>query len=119
MYNVFICVIRFIYTYRIASNKRPTSRKRLPRINAPLFHILFYKRPLRINTPPPPPPPFFNSFKSCGFNLNTNGSEDGLIHCFKEGESCQNGRQQLISQLDVLNEPCRPNSFDLITDSIR
>ena len=28
-------------TYRIASNKRPTSRKRLPRINAPLFaHII-------------------------------------------------------------------------------
>ena len=50
-------------------------------------------------------------------NLNTNGSEDGLIHCFKEGELCQNGREQLISQLHVLDEPDRPNRFDLITDS--
>ena len=70
--------------YRTASNKRP------------LFLILFYKRP------------FSNSFKSCG---NTNGSEDGLIHCFKEGELCQNGRKQLISQLHVLDE------LDLITVS--
>ena len=49
-------------------------------------------------------------------NLNTNGSEDGLIHCFKEGEPCQHGREQLISQLDVLDDPDRPNPFDLITD---
>ena len=45
------------------------------------------------------------------------GLEDGLIHCFKEGEPCQNGREQFISQLDVLDEPDRPNPFDLITDS--
>ena len=50
-------------------------------------------------------------------NLNTNGSEDGLIHCFKEGEPGQNGKEQLISQLDVLDELDRPNPFDLITDS--
>ena len=50
-------------------------------------------------------------------NLNTNGSEDGLIHCFKEGEPCQNDREQLISQLYLLDEPNRPNPFDLITDS--
>ena len=46
-------------------------------------------------------------------------SEDGLIHCFKESEPCQNGREQLISQLDVLDKPDRPNPFDLITDSRR
>ena len=50
-------------------------------------------------------------------DLNTNGSEDRLIHCFKEGKPCQNGREQLMSQLDVLDEPDRPNPFDLITDS--
>ena len=72
--------------------------------------MLFYKRPLRINAH------FSNSFKSCRLNLNTNGSEDGLIHSFKEDEPCQNGREQLISQLDVLGEPARPNPFDLITD---
>ena len=58
-----------------------------------------------------------NSFKSCCLNLNTNGSEDSLIHCFKEGEPCQNGREQLISQLDVLDESDHPNPFDLIKDS--
>ena len=58
-----------------------------------------------------------NSFKSCILNLNTNGLGDGLIHCFKEGEPCQNGREQLISQFDVLDEPDHPNPFDLITDS--
>ena len=94
------------FSYRIASNKRPV-----------FFIILFYKCPLR--TYPPPPPPPSNSFKSCGLNLNTNGSEDGLIHCFKEGEPCQNAREQLISQLDVLDEPDHPNPFDLITDSRR
>ena len=58
----------------------------------PFFLILFYKRPLRIN---PPPPLFFsNSLKSCGLNLITNGTEDCLIRCFKEGEPCQNGREQ-------------------------
>ena len=94
------------YSYRIASNKRPTSRKRLPQINAPTFFSYYF-----INAP------FSKSFKSCGLNLNTNGSEDCLIHCFKEGEPCKNGREQLISQLDVLDEPYRPNPFDLITDS--
>ena len=63
------------------------------------------------------PAPLSNSFKLCGVNLNTNGSEDRLIHCFKEGEPCQNGGEQLISQLDVLDEPDRPNQFDRITDS--
>ena len=51
-----------------------------------------------------PLPHFSNSFKSFGFNLNISGSEDGLIHCFKEGEPCQNGRELLIPQLDVLDE---------------
>ena len=44
-------------------------------------------------------------------DLNTNGSEHGFIHCFKEGKPCQNGREQ---QLDVLDEPNRSNQFDLI-----
>ena len=44
--------------------------------------------------PPPPPPPF---------PTHLNDSEDGL----------------LISQLEVLDEPDRPNPFDLITVSRR
>ena len=94
--------------------KMPPSNKRPPPPPPPFFLILFYKRPLRINAPP-----FSNSFKSCGLNINTNGSEDGWIHCFQEGEPCQNGREQLISQLDVLDEPDRPNPFDRITDPRR
>ena len=48
------------------------------------------------------PPSFSNSFKSCGLNHNTSGSAYGcLFHCFKEGEPCQRGREQLISQLNV------------------
>ena len=63
-------------------------------------------------TPPSNKRPLFSHIIFKG-----NGSEDGLIHCFKEGEPCQNGREQLISQLNVLDEPDRPNPFDLITDS--
>ena len=44
-------------------------------------------------------------------------SYTGLIHWFKEGKPCKNDREQLISQLDVLDEPDRPNPFALITDS--
>ena len=31
-------------------------------------------------------------FKSCGITNNLDGSEDGLIHCFKEGEPNEGGR---------------------------
>ena len=44
-------IYSLILSYRIASNKRPTSRKRLPRINAPLSSHIIYKRLLRINAP--------------------------------------------------------------------
>ena len=29
------------------------------------------------------------SFKSCALNLATDGLEDNLIHCFKEGQACK------------------------------
>ena len=87
----------FESTVLLRINALPRDCKRIPRINAPFSH----------------------SFKSCGLNLKNNGSKDGLIHCFKEGEPCQNGKEQLISQLDVLDEPDRPNPFDLITGSRR
>ena len=44
------------------------------------------------------------SFKSCALNLNTDGSEDDLIHCFKEKEPCKAGREILKSQLSILTE---------------
>ena len=39
------------------------------------------------------------------------------IHCFKPKEPCHAGRQQLKSQLSVLDERNRDNHFENITDS--
>ena len=43
--------------------------------------------------------------------------EDERIHCFKPKEHCHVGRQQLKSQLSVLDERNRDNPFENITDS--
>ncbi|ROJ25353.1 Pogo transposable element with KRAB domain [Anabarilius grahami] len=37
-----------------------------------------------------------NSFKVCGLTVASDGSEDHLIHCFKEGEPCASGRELLV-----------------------
>ena len=57
------------------------------------------------------------SFKSCSLNLANDRSEDERIHCFKPTEPCHAGRQQLKSQLSVLDERNRDNPFENITDS--
>ena len=55
------------------------------------------------------------SFKSCGLNLKMDGSEDHLIHCFKEGQPCANGldmlkeQQNLLSNVEYLNS----NPFEI------
>jgi len=33
------------------------------------------------------------SFKSCGVTIATSGAEDDLIHCFKEGQPCADGKK--------------------------
>ena len=38
------------------------------------------------------------SFKSYGLNLKTVGSKNHLIHCFKEGQPCDNGLDMLKEQ---------------------
>ena len=43
------------------------------------------------------------SFKSCGLNLKMNGSEDHLIHCFKEGQPCVDGLDMLKEQQNLLS----------------
>ena len=58
------------------------------------------------------------SFKSCALNLANDGSEDERIHCFKPKEPCHAGRQQLKSQLSVLDERNRDNPFENITDAV-
>ena len=44
------------------------------------------------------------SFKSCALNLAKVGSEDKLIHCFKEGQPCKVGKEILQSQLSILTK---------------
>ena len=36
------------------------------------------------------------SFKVCGLSVNTDGSEDDLILCFREGQPCAAGREALV-----------------------
>ena len=57
------------------------------------------------------------SFKSCALNLAVDGTEDSMIHCFKKGQPCKAGSDQLQAQLSVLDEPNLPNPFVVITDS--
>ena len=40
-----------------------------------------------------------NSFKVCALNTAVDGSEDSKIHCFKKGETCEAGTEQLKMQL--------------------
>ena len=55
------------------------------------------------------------SFKSCGLNLKTDGSEDRLVQCLKEGQPCANGlymlkeKQSLLSNAEYLNS----NPFEI------
>lgn len=51
------------------------------------------------------------SFKSCALNLIFDGSENSKIHCFKKGQPCEAGADQLEAQLSVLNEANLPNPF--------
>ena len=54
---------------------------------------------------------------SCVLNIANDGSEDEIIHCFNPKKPCHAGRQQLKSQLSVLDERSRDNLFENITDS--
>ena len=58
------------------------------------------------------------SLKSCGLNLKTDGDEDHLIHCFKEGQPCANGLDMLKEQQNLLStaEFLNSNPFE-ITES--
>ena len=45
-----------------------------------------------------------NSFMHCGLNLPADGSLDDRIHCFKEKQTCAQGRELLRSQLSIIDE---------------
>ena len=55
------------------------------------------------------------SFESCALSLPIDGSADDVIHCFKEGEPCRQGREVLRSQLSILKKP-DTNPFE-VSDS--
>ena len=57
------------------------------------------------------------SFKTCPLNLPVDGSEDHLIHCFKEEQPCEAGARHLQSQFSVLQECVGPDPFKDIADS--
>ena len=40
-----------------------------------------------------------------------------MIDCFKKGQPCEAGSDQLQVQLSILDEPNLPNPFIVITDS--
>ena len=69
----------------------------------------FYKRPSLINAPL-----ITKSFKSCGLNLKNDGSEDGMIHCFKKEQPCESGSGILKEQFEILKGADRldQNPFD-------
>ena len=51
------------------------------------------------------------SFKSCALNFTVDGSENSKIRCFKKGQPCETGAEQLEPQVSVLNGPNLPNPF--------
>ena len=57
------------------------------------------------------------SFMSCALKLAVDGTEDSVIHCFKKGQPCKVGSEQLQAQLSALVESNVPNPFQAITDS--
>ena len=57
------------------------------------------------------------SFKCCGLNLATGGTEDDNIHCLKKGQPCEAGRGKLSSQLSaVLSDEDEGNPFISLSD---
>ena len=51
-----------------------------------------------------------NSFKSCALNLKSDGSEDHLIHCFKDNQPCATGSNMLKEQQNLLMKAEHLNS---------
>lgn len=51
-------------------------------------------------------------------NLTTDGSEDNVIRCFKEGEPCKAGNKILQSQLSILTEKKNVNPFEIYKNDV-
>ena len=46
------------------------------------------------------------SFTSCAITTSTDGSDDHEIHCFKEGQPCEEGRTLLTEKMEALVSGC-------------
>ena len=57
-----------------------------------------------------------SSFKSCALNIAIDGSEDELIHCFKENQPCSAGLQRLKVMADTIDDE-REDPFVSPSDS--
>ena len=58
------------------------------------------------------------SFKCCALNLLLDGSEDALIHCFKENSACSSCAKKLKEALQTLHEEySEENPFAEATNS--
>ena len=57
-----------------------------------------------------------SSFKSCALNIAIDGSEDELIHCFKENQPCSAGLQRLKVMADTIDDE-REDPFVSRSDS--
>ena len=58
-----------------------------------------------------------NSFKFCTLNIAVGGSRHSRIHCFKKGDTCEAGNEQIKMQFSVLDEPSLSNPFMEIYNS--
>ena len=77
----------------------------------PLFGRLFYKRVFRQSLAS-------TLFYKCGdtFEVYTDGSEDELIHCFKENQPCSAGLQRLKVMANTIDDE-REDPFVSLSDS--
>ena len=57
-----------------------------------------------------------SSFKSCTLNIAINGSEDDLIHCFKENQPCSAGLQCLKVMANTIDDE-REDPFVWLSDT--
>ena len=57
-----------------------------------------------------------SSFKSCALNIAIDGSEDELIHCFKENQPCSAGLQRLKVMANAIDDG-REDPFVSFSDS--
>ena len=57
-----------------------------------------------------------SSIKSCGLNISVDGSEDHLIHCFKDDQTCSTGAERLKAMAST-SEDDREGPFSLPEDS--